>query len=230
MTGYIFDLTPEIACEALRAAGLFCSPDETRIVAREERWAVELPGERLASFPASQSASRRLAVERRVLRLLAERCSFRVPRTLLVSESGFEVRQMVAGRCDPWGLFERCKRDSGLARRVGRSLGAILALTALSAQTAALPNKDLVNDLVAANRVLAHEIHVLDAYGHVSVRDTANPSRYYLSRAISAGMVTASDIIEYDLDSNPIRGSRGDGYLERFIHGEIYKARPDVIS
>ena len=127
MAIYIDDLTPEIACEALRGAGLACSPDEIRIVAREERWAVVLPGERLAWFPAPQSASRRLAVERRVLRLLAERCSFRVPRTLLVSEAGFEVRQMVPGRCDPWGLFERCKRDSGLARRVGRSLGAILA-------------------------------------------------------------------------------------------------------
>ena len=123
----IGNLTPEIACEALRAAGLSCSPDEIQIVAREERWAVVLPGERLAWFPASKSASRRLAVERRVLRLLADRCSFRVPRTLLVSESGFEVRQMVPGRCDPWDLFERCKRDSGLAQRVGRSLGAILA-------------------------------------------------------------------------------------------------------
>src|SRR5438067_10989382 len=110
------------------------------------------------------------------------------------------------------------------------ALGGILAFTALSAQAAALANKDLVNDLVAANRVLAHEIHVLDAYGHVSVRDTVNPNRYYLSRAISAGMVTASDIIEYDLDSNRVGGSSGDGYLERFIHGEIYKARPDVMA
>jgi aminoglycoside phosphotransferase (APT) family kinase protein len=126
-TSPIADLTPEIACEALRAAGLSCSPDEIQLVAREKRWAVMLPGERLAWFPASQSASRRLAVERRVLRLLAECCSFRVPRTLLVSESGFEVRQMVPGRCDPWGLFERCKRDSELAQRIAQSLGAILA-------------------------------------------------------------------------------------------------------
>jgi aminoglycoside phosphotransferase (APT) family kinase protein len=51
----------------------------------------------------------------------------RVPQTLLMSEAGFEVRQMVPGRCDPWGLFERCKRDSGLTQRVGRSLGAMLA-------------------------------------------------------------------------------------------------------
>src|SRR5271166_2356223 len=118
MAHYVGNLTPKMACEALRGAGLSCSLDEILIVAREERWAVVLPGERLAWFPASQSASRRLAVERRVLRLIAERCSFRAPRTLLVSESGFEVRQMVPGRCDPWGLFERCKRDSGLAQRV----------------------------------------------------------------------------------------------------------------
>jgi hypothetical protein len=126
MTDYITDLTPEIACETLRAVGLFCSPEEIQIVAREERWAVMLPGERIAWFPVSESGSRRLTVERCVLRLLADRCSFRVPRTLLLSESGFEVRQMVPGRCDPWGLFERCKRDHELTQRVGRSLGGIL--------------------------------------------------------------------------------------------------------
>ena len=76
------DLTPEIACETLRAVGLFCSPDEVQILAREERWAVVLPAERIARFPASESGSRRLAIERCVLRLIADRCSFRVPRTL----------------------------------------------------------------------------------------------------------------------------------------------------
>jgi ribulose-5-phosphate 4-epimerase/fuculose-1-phosphate aldolase len=91
-------------------------------------------------------------------------------------------------------------------------------------------NKALVDDLVAANCVLSHEISVLDAYGHVSVRDPRNQNHYYLSRAIAAGMVTARDIIEYDLDSKPVEGNRSDDYLERFIHGEIYKARPDVMS
>jgi len=127
MMDYIANLTPEIACEMLCVAGLRCSPGEIQIVSREERWAIALPGERIAWFPASKSGSRRLAVERRVLRLLTDRCSFQVPRTLLVSESGFEMRQMVPGVCDPWGLFERCKRGSRLAQRVGRSLGAILA-------------------------------------------------------------------------------------------------------
>jgi ribulose-5-phosphate 4-epimerase/fuculose-1-phosphate aldolase len=113
----------------------------------------------------------------------------------------------------------------------------VVALSTLSAQTrgiaapaVALPEKALVDDLVVANRVLAHEIHVLDAYGHVSARSATNPGHYYLSRAVSAGMVKATDIIEYDLDSNQVGGSKGDGYLERFIHGEIYKARPDVMA
>jgi len=109
------------------------------------------------------------------------------------------------------------------------ALGTALVLKTVLAQTGD-SNRATVDDLVAANRVLAHEIGVLDAYGHVSVRDPRNPNRYYLSRAISAGMVTAADIIEYDLDSQSIGNNRPDGYLERFIHGEIYKARPDVMA
>jgi HCOMODA/2-hydroxy-3-carboxy-muconic semialdehyde decarboxylase len=92
------------------------------------------------------------------------------------------------------------------------------------------PNQSLIEDLVAANHILAHEIGALDAYGHVSARDPRNHNRYYLSRAISAGMVTAADIIEYDLNSQPVDSARSDGYIERFIHGEIYKARPDVMA
>jgi HCOMODA/2-hydroxy-3-carboxy-muconic semialdehyde decarboxylase len=116
-------------------------------------------------------------------------------------------------------------------RRRLAGLAAALALTAaLASGQTVTPEKALVDDLVAANRVLAHEIRVLDAYGHVSVRSATNPNHYYLSRAIAAGMVTAADIIEYDLDSKALGGSKGDGYLERFIHGEIYKARPDVMA
>ena len=112
----------------------------------------------------------------------------------------------------------------------GLALGTAFAIRNLLAQSTSSRDRALVDELVVANRVLAHEIGVLDAYGHVSVRDTRNPNRYYLSRAISAGMVTAADIIEYDLDSKPVDGERSDGYLERFIHGEIYKARPDVMA
>ncbi len=120
-------------------------------------------------------------------------------------------------------------------RRVLLSILVVLAIAGAVAfhKAGAAPppsNPGLVDDLVAANRVLAHEISVLDAYGHVSARDPRNPSHYYLSRAISAGMVTAADIIEYDLDSKPVDPARSDGYIERFIHGELYKARPDVMA
>lgn len=89
-------------------------------------------------------------------------------------------------------------------------------------------NQALIDDLVTANHILATEA-ILDGYGHVSVRDPANPNHYFLSRSLAPGLVTAADIIEYDLDSNPINDSRL-SYRERFIHGEIYKARPDVMA
>jgi hypothetical protein len=121
------DLTAETACRALREAGLSYSAKELQIAGREERWAVSLPDGKIAWFPASDAGSRRLAVERRVLRLLAERCSFRAPVVLVASNSGFDLRRMVPGRCDPWGLYQRCQTDTELAQRIGRSIGAILA-------------------------------------------------------------------------------------------------------
>src|SRR5271154_928528 len=87
----------------------------------------------------------------------------------------------------------------------------------------------LIDDLVTANRILASE-GILDGYGHVSVRNPANPNHYFLSRSLAPGLVTSADIIEYDLDSNPAGGDERAGYRERFIHGEIYKARPDVMA
>src|SRR5262245_15303744 len=85
----------------------------------------------------------------------------------------------------------------------------------------------LLEDLVAANRILAQE-GVLDAYGHVSMRHPGNPNRYLMSRSLAPILVTASDILEYDLDSNPIDAKDRRSVVERFIHGEIYKLRPDV--
>ena len=71
---------------------------------------------------------------------------------------------------------------------------------------------------------------MLDAFGHVSVRDPRNPHRYLISRSIAPESVTAADILVLDLDSQTV-DAKDDGkllYRERFIHGEIYKARPDV--
>jgi HCOMODA/2-hydroxy-3-carboxy-muconic semialdehyde decarboxylase len=85
----------------------------------------------------------------------------------------------------------------------------------------------LVDDLVAANHILARE-GVVDGYGHVSVRHDRDPGRYLLSRATAPELVTADDVLEYDLDSRA-RDARGrPQYTERFIHGELYRARPDV--
>jgi ribulose-5-phosphate 4-epimerase/fuculose-1-phosphate aldolase len=100
---------------------------------------------------------------------------------------------------------------------------------AAHAQTADSFNKAVIDDLVVANRALAsEEIGFLDTAGHVSVRNPGNPNHFFLSRWIAPGMVTAKDVIEYDLDAKPITGNRRDQYLERYIHSEIYKARPDV--
>jgi hypothetical protein len=127
MVNFVANLTAHVACEALRSADVTCSPKDVVLLARDERWALSLPGERIAWFPASELGNRRLDVERRVLRLVAQRCSYQVPRILLVSDRGFDLRQMVSGQCDPWGLFHRCQTDLNLAQKIGRSIGSILA-------------------------------------------------------------------------------------------------------
>lgn len=88
-------------------------------------------------------------------------------------------------------------------------------------------NRQIIPDLVLANRVLGTH-GILDAFGHVSARDPLRPDFFFLSRALAPESVTADDIMAYDLDANPVE-PRGQGmYVERFIHGEIYRARPDV--
>src|SRR5712691_5144664 len=84
------------------------------------------------------------------------------------------------------------------------------------------PDPRLIADLVAANRILFDQ-HVVDAFGHVSVRHDKRPDRFLLARSMAPALVTAQDIVEFDLDGRPV-------YLERFIHGEIYRARADVAS
>jgi hypothetical protein len=127
MADFFVKLIPETATALLWAAGIGCSVEDVQVIARDERWAVPIGGDRIAWFAASELGSTRLALERRVLSLIAERCSFRAPRVVFVSAGGFDVRQMVQGQCDPWGLFHRCQVDSRLARKIGRAIGAILA-------------------------------------------------------------------------------------------------------
>jgi HCOMODA/2-hydroxy-3-carboxy-muconic semialdehyde decarboxylase len=88
---------------------------------------------------------------------------------------------------------------------------------------------EAISDLVAANRILAAE-GILDGFGHVSLRHPHDPARYLMSRSLAPALVTASDIIVHDLDNRPTQAKDREQklYYERWIHGEVYKARPDV--
>ena len=86
-----------------------------------------------------------------------------------------------------------------------------------------------IEDLVAASRILAAE-GVLDGYGHVSMRHPQRADRYLMARSLAPALVTSDDIMELDLDSNAVDGRGRTMFRERFIHGMIYRARPDVMA
>ena len=95
---------------------------------------------------------------------------------------------------------------------------------------AAVPaSAGLIEDLVTAYRILAAE-GIFDAYGHVSVRHDRDPAHYLMARSLAPALVTPADIVEFDLDSRPVEGNTSTPVVERYIHGEIYKARPDVMA
>jgi ribulose-5-phosphate 4-epimerase/fuculose-1-phosphate aldolase len=87
----------------------------------------------------------------------------------------------------------------------------------------------LLSDLVIANRILADQ-DVVDGYGHVSVRNPAEPNHFFISRWLAPELVTEDDIVELNFDCNPVNGDKRKLYSERFIHSEIYRLRPDVKS
>jgi HCOMODA/2-hydroxy-3-carboxy-muconic semialdehyde decarboxylase len=109
------------------------------------------------------------------------------------------------------------------------SLATVPAWAQTPPESAGPANVALLDDLVAANRIL-YDQGVVDGFGHVSVRHDKDPNRYLLSRSLAPSLVTRDDILEYDLDSTPVDAHGRTSYLERFIHGELYKARPDVIA
>ena len=124
---------------------------------------------------------------------------------------------------------------------IGRLIAALsfvlaLALPGLAAAQTAVPgepplDKSVIDDLVLANRILANE-GVLDGFGHISMRDPRNPNHFLQSRSVAPALVTAADIMVFGMDSEPLDPAlkkRG-LYYERFIHGEIYKRRPDVMA
>jgi HCOMODA/2-hydroxy-3-carboxy-muconic semialdehyde decarboxylase len=88
---------------------------------------------------------------------------------------------------------------------------------------------DLIGELVAANHIL-YRRGVVDGFGHVSVRHPDQPERFLLARSMAPSLVTDADILTFDLDGAETTGDGRTAYLERFIHSEIYRVRPDVIS
>ena len=126
-----------------------------------------------------------------------------------------------------------CCLPSGLGRRALLASAAFAIAESARAGTtppsAGPADPALIDDLVAGNRIL-YDQNVVDGFGHISVRHPKDPNRYLLSRSMAPALVTADDLIEYDLDSNPVNANGRTSYLERFIHGEIYKVRPDVIA
>jgi ribulose-5-phosphate 4-epimerase/fuculose-1-phosphate aldolase len=93
----------------------------------------------------------------------------------------------------------------------------------------AAATQNLLDDLVLANHILFNN-GVVDAFGHVSVRHDLCPDRFLLARNMAPGNVTSDDIIEFNLEGEPVNANGRRVYLERFIHSEIYRARPDVMA
>jgi ribulose-5-phosphate 4-epimerase/fuculose-1-phosphate aldolase len=87
----------------------------------------------------------------------------------------------------------------------------------------------VIQDLVIANRILAKE-DVVDAYGHVSMRHPDNPGHFLIARSVAPELVTADDIVELDLDGQPVRDEKRTLYLERFIHAAIFETRPEIMA
>jgi ribulose-5-phosphate 4-epimerase/fuculose-1-phosphate aldolase len=84
-------------------------------------------------------------------------------------------------------------------------------------------------DLVIAYRILA-EHGIIDAYGHISVRSPTNPERFWMARSIAPELVTEADMMEFGMDSEPIDAKGFSPVIERYIHGEVYKSRPEVMA
>ncbi len=90
-------------------------------------------------------------------------------------------------------------------------------------------DREALDDLAAASRILAQQ-NVFDVAGHVSMRHPAAPERFLMSRSLAPALVRADDIMEFDLDGRSCEDAGRSGFLERFIHSETYKARPDVMA
>jgi ribulose-5-phosphate 4-epimerase/fuculose-1-phosphate aldolase len=90
-------------------------------------------------------------------------------------------------------------------------------------------DRAVLEDLAAASRILADQ-GVFDAAGHVSMRHPGHAQRFLMSRSLAPQLIAADDIMEFDLDCEPCEAKGRNGFIERFLHGEIFRARPDVMA
>ena len=90
-------------------------------------------------------------------------------------------------------------------------------------------DREVLEDLAAASRVLADQ-GVFDAAGHVSMRHPRHTERFLMSRSLAPALVTADDIMEFSLDCDPCDARGRTAFIERFLHGGIYRTRPDVMA
>ena len=116
------------------------------------------------------------------------------------------------------------------------AVAAVVLLSGLAETSAQTPSASvagvdaaLLEDMVIGSRILT-DFGVLDGFGHVSARHPTNPNRFLMARSLAPALVTADDIMEFDLDGNAVDARGRTVFLERFIHSEIYKARPDVMA
>jgi ribulose-5-phosphate 4-epimerase/fuculose-1-phosphate aldolase len=117
--------------------------------------------------------------------------------------------------------------------RLGLVVALLFGSAATRAQTPRIPvsgvDAGLIEDIVVGSRILA-DFGVLDGFGHVSARHPQNPNHFLMSRSLAPALVSADDIMEFDLDGNAVDDRGRSVFLERFIHSEIYRARADVMS
>ena len=115
------------AAAALAEAGFPCDAGALELVPRDDLLGVRLPDDRMAWFPLNEQGRTALATERRVLRLLQTYCRFSTPRVVYENESGWDLRELVPGVVDPFGVYARVQTDAAFAYALGEDLGRVLA-------------------------------------------------------------------------------------------------------
>jgi HCOMODA/2-hydroxy-3-carboxy-muconic semialdehyde decarboxylase len=132
---------------------------------------------------------------------------------------------MARVRLAPWS--RRHLLRAALSIGAFHAIGSRAALAQPANAAPVLPAALELGRLVAANRILANE-SIVDAFGHVSVRDPRRRDRFVMARSVSPALVAHDDLMEFELDGTPVAAAGRTPYGERMIHGAVYEGRPDV--